>query len=61
MDCWYDMTKALDSKIKIAIGNHDDEEEKATTGGSKELKRSLLDHYNLQTSYYSLIMEMYTF
>ena len=50
-DCWYDMTKTLDSKIKIAIGNHEDEEEKVTTGGSKELKESLLDHYNLQNSY----------
>jgi 3',5'-cyclic AMP phosphodiesterase CpdA len=53
MDCWYDMTKALDSKTKIAIGNHEDEEEKANTGSSKELKESLLDHYNLQNSYYS--------
>ena len=51
-DCWYDMTKALDSKTKIAIGNHEDEEEKAK-GGSKELKDSLLKHYNLQNSYYS--------
>jgi hypothetical protein len=24
MDCWYNMTKGLDSKIKIAIGNHED-------------------------------------
>ena len=53
MDCWYDMTKALDSKTKIAIGNHEDEEEKANTGSSKELKESLLDHYNLQNSFYS--------
>ncbi|HJT84169.1 MAG TPA: metallophosphoesterase [Nitrososphaeraceae archaeon] len=53
MDCWYDMTKALDSKTKIAIGNHEDEEEKANTGGSKELKDSLLKHYGLQNSYYS--------
>ena len=52
MDCWYTMTKALDSKIKIAIGNHEDEEEKAK-GGSKELKDSLLEHYNLPNSYYS--------
>ena len=52
MDCWYDMTKTLDSKIKIAIGNHEDEEEKVK-GGSKELKDSLLEHYNLQNSYYS--------
>ena len=53
MDCWYDMTKALDSKTKIAIGNHEDEEEKYNTGGSKELKDSLLKHYDLTNSYYS--------
>jgi 3',5'-cyclic AMP phosphodiesterase CpdA len=53
MDCWYDMTIALDSKTKIAIGNHEDEEEKYNTGSSKELKESLLDHYNLPNSYYS--------
>ena len=52
MDCWYAMTNALDSKIKIAIGNHEDEEEKAK-GGSTELKNSLLKHYNLEKSYYS--------
>src|SRR5215208_4640144 len=52
MDCWYNMTKVLDSKIKIAIGNHEDEEEKLQ-GGSKELKNSLLKHYDLQNSYYS--------
>jgi 3',5'-cyclic AMP phosphodiesterase CpdA len=52
MDCWYSMTKGLNSKIKIAIGNHEDYEEKAK-GGSKELKDSLLKHYNLQNSYYS--------
>ncbi len=51
-DCWYAMTNALDSKTKIAIGNHEDEEEKEK-GGSKELKDSLLEHYNLQNSYYS--------
>ena len=52
MDCWYIMTKELDSKIKIAIGNHEDEEEKLK-GGSKELKDSLLKHYDLPNSYYS--------
>jgi 3',5'-cyclic AMP phosphodiesterase CpdA len=52
MDCWYSMTKGLNSKIKIAIGNHEDYEEIAK-GGSKELKDSLLKHYNLQNSYYS--------
>ncbi|MGI0050734.1 MAG: metallophosphoesterase, partial [Nitrososphaeraceae archaeon] len=51
-DCWYDMTRAFDSKTKITIGNHEDEEEKEK-GGSKELKDSLLEHYNLQNSYYS--------
>lgn len=51
-DCWYAMTNALDSKTKIAIGNHEDEEEKEK-GGSKELKDSLLEHYDLQNSYYS--------
>ena len=51
-DFWYDMTRAFDSKTKIAIGNHEDEEEKEK-GGSKELKDSLLEHYNLQNSYYS--------
>lgn len=56
MDCWYDMTEKLDSKIKIAIGNHEDEEEKAK-GGSKELKESLLEHYNLPNSYYSFDYE----
>jgi 3',5'-cyclic AMP phosphodiesterase CpdA len=52
MDCWYNMTKTLDSKTKIAIGNHEDDEEKAK-GGSKKLKDSLLEHYDLQNSYYS--------
>jgi 3',5'-cyclic AMP phosphodiesterase CpdA len=52
MNCWYEMTKALDSKIKIAIGNHEDEEEREK-GGSKELKDSLLKHYKLPKSYYS--------
>ena len=51
-DCWYAMTNALDSKTKITIGNHEDEEEKEK-GGSKELKDSLLEHYDLQNSYYS--------
>ena len=46
------MTKKLDSKIKIAIGNHEDDEEKVI-GGSKELKDSLLEHYNLPNSFYS--------
>ena len=38
MDCWYDMTEKLDSKTKIAIGNHEDDEEEE---GSQEL----IDYY----------------
>src|SRR5215216_5190826 len=49
--CWFNMTKSLDSKTKIAIGNHDDYEEEGQKGES--LKQSLLDHYNLDKSYYS--------
>jgi 3',5'-cyclic AMP phosphodiesterase CpdA len=50
-DCWFDMTKTLDSKTKIAIGNHDDYEEEGTTG--EQLKKAYMDHYNLDKSYYS--------
>ena len=39
------MTKALDTKTKIAIGNHEGDEEKEK-GGSQELTNSLLKHYN---------------
>ena len=34
--CWINMTKPLDSKIKIAMGNHEDYEEEGTKG--KKLK-----------------------
>lgn len=50
-DCWFNMTKSLDSKTKIAIGNHDAYEEEGAKGES--LKQSLLDHYNLDKTYYS--------
>jgi len=50
-NCWFDMTKSLDSKTKIAIGNHDAYEEEGEIGES--LKQSLLDHYDLDKSYYS--------
>ena len=45
------MTKSLDSKTKIAIGNHDDYEEEGSKGS--KLKRSYMDHYGLDKSYYS--------
>jgi 3',5'-cyclic AMP phosphodiesterase CpdA len=50
-DCWFNMTKSLDSKTKIAIGNHDDYEEEGVEG--ENLKKLILDHYNLNKSYYS--------
>ena len=50
-DCWFNMTKSLDSKTKIAIGNHDDYEEEGAKGES--LQQSLLNHYNLNKPYYS--------
>ena len=40
-DCWFDMTKTLDSKIKIAIGNHDDYEEEGQIG--EQLKKGLYE------------------
>src|SRR5215208_6722040 len=49
--CWINMTKPLDSKIKIAIGNHEDYEEEGANG--EKLKKSLIDHYELEKSYYS--------
>jgi hypothetical protein len=45
------MTKSLDSKTKINIENHDDYEEGPH---GENLKQSLLEHYNLDKSYYSL-------
>lgn len=50
-DCWFNMTKSLDSKTKIAIGNHDAYEEVGKKG--QTLKQLLLEHYNLDKSYYS--------
>ena len=50
-DCWFNMTKSLDSRTKIAIGNHDDYEEEGVEG--ENLKKLILDHYNLNRSYYS--------
>src|SRR5215203_2045020 len=50
-NCWFNMTKSLDSKTKIAIGNHDDYEEEGAKGES--LEQSVLNHYNLNKPYYS--------
>ena len=50
-DCWFNMTKSLDSKTKVTIGNHDDYEEEGIIG--ENFKKEVLDHYNLNNSYYS--------
>ena len=50
-ECWFTMTKKIDSKTKIAIGNHEDKEE---SEGSDVLIQKYLDHYQLPNSYYSL-------
>ena len=45
------MTKSLDSKTRVTIGNHDDYEEEGVIG--ENFKKEVLDHYNLNNSYYS--------
>ena len=45
------MTKSLDSITKVTIGNHDDYEEEGVIGDN--FKKAVLDHYNLNNSYYS--------
>ena len=50
-DCWFNMTKTLDLKTKIAIGNHENYEQEGERG--ENLKNSYLDYYGLDTSYYS--------
>src|SRR5215213_9385309 len=43
--CWFDISKPIDDKMKIAIGNHDLDYQISYY--------QLLDHYNLQEPYYS--------
>ncbi|MGI9012448.1 MAG: metallophosphoesterase [Nitrososphaeraceae archaeon] len=43
--CWFDISKPIDDIMKIAIGNHDLDYQSSYY--------QLLDHYNLQESYYS--------
>ena len=50
-ECWFNMTKSLDSITKVTIGNHDDYEEEGVIGDN--FKKAVLDHYNLNNSYYS--------
>ncbi|HLN36084.1 MAG TPA: metallophosphoesterase, partial [Nitrososphaeraceae archaeon] len=53
-DCWFTMTKNIDSITKIAIGNHEDKEE---SEGSDVLIQQYLDHYQLANSYYSFSLK----
>ncbi|HJS65400.1 MAG TPA: metallophosphoesterase, partial [Nitrososphaeraceae archaeon] len=53
-ECWFTMTKNIDSKTKIAIGNHEDKEE---SEGSDVLIQQYLDHYQLPNSYYSFSLK----
>ncbi|MGE0243914.1 MAG: metallophosphoesterase, partial [Nitrososphaeraceae archaeon] len=43
--CWFDISKSIDDKIKIAIGNHDMDYQSSYN--------QLINHYNLQEPYYS--------
>ena len=43
--CWFDISKPIDDKMKIAIGNHDLDYQISYN--------QLLDHYSLQEPYYS--------
>src|SRR5215213_2110670 len=43
--CWFDISKPIDDKIKIAIGNHDLDYQSSYY--------QLLNHYNLKEPYYS--------
>jgi len=43
--CWFDISKPIDDKLKIAIGNHDLDYQISYY--------QLLNHYNLQEPYYS--------
>jgi hypothetical protein len=44
-DCWFDIIQPIDSKMKIAMGNHDDE---TTT-----MLNQYMNHFNLEKQYYS--------
>jgi hypothetical protein len=44
-DCWFEIIAPLDDKMKIAIGNHDDE--------TTSLLNQYMSHYNLTEQFYS--------
>jgi predicted phosphodiesterase len=44
-DCWFDIIQPIDSKMKIVIGNHDD--------NTTTLLNQYMNHFNLEKQYYS--------
>jgi hypothetical protein len=48
-DCWLDITRHLDPRMRIAIGNHDDV--------TSSLLNAYIDHFNLFEQYYSFDYE----
>src|SRR5574339_24300 len=47
-ECFYDVTKPISSKLKVALGNHDNEEDE-----SKEIRYEYMKHFNLTRPFYS--------
>jgi hypothetical protein len=52
-DCWFDIIKPLESKMKIAMGDH---EYSDTIGGATGIINQYLKPLNLQKTYYSFDM-----
>ena len=47
-ECFYDVTKPISSKLKVALGNHDNEEDE-----TKEIRYEYMKHFNLTRPFYS--------
>src|SRR5574339_58932 len=46
--CFYDLTKPISSKLKVALGNHDNEEDE-----TKQIRYEYMKHFNLTRPFYS--------
>lgn len=51
-DCWLNDTKSIDSKLKILVGNHEQDE-----GNPSSLLSQYLTHFHLTRTYYSFEYE----
>src|SRR5574339_389047 len=47
-ECFYDLTKPISSKLKVALGNHDNEEDE-----TKQIRYEYMKHFNLTRPFYS--------